>query len=283
MSLLRHIRRCNDWNQARFRPLLRGEARIGWIREEHLPRLARFPRVFAVGPDEVRLVAEGDVDMVTRAVDEALETLVAEGVLPKWRYEEFPVLRRWGEAPLFRVDRGAVPFLGARAYGVHINGFRRDEDGLKLWIGRRAPDKKVDPDKLDNIVAGGIGAGHGLEDTLIKEGQEEADLSPALLATAVPVGAITYRLANEVGTRDDVLFVYDLEMPADVTPKNTDGEIVSFQLRRAAEVVDEVRRTDEYKFNVNLVLIDFALRYGIVTPQDPEYLDLVTGLRRPLD
>ena len=23
--------------------------------------------------------------------------------------------------------------------------------------------------------------------------------------------------------------------------------------------------------------------YGVVTPDDPEYLDLVTGLRRPLD
>jgi hypothetical protein len=283
MSLLRHIRRCNDWDQARFRPLLRGEARIGWIREDHAPRLADFQRVFSVDKDAVRLVAEGDAEAVTRAVDEALETLVGEGVLPKWRYEEFPVLRRWGEAPLFRVDRGAVPFLGARAYGVHINGFRRDGDGLKLWVGRRAPDKKVDPDKLDNIVAGGIGAGHGIEDTLLKEGQEEADLSPSLLATAVPVGAITYRRANDVGTRDDVLFVYDLEMPADVIPKNTDGEIVSFALRSAAEVVEEVRRTDEYKFNVNLVLIDFALRHGIVSPRDPEYLDLVTGLRRPLD
>ncbi len=196
MSLLRHIRRCNDWDQARFRPLLRGEARIGWIREDHAPRLADFQRVFSVDKDAVRLVAGGDAEAVTRAVDEALETLVGEGVLPKWRYEEFPVLRRWGEAPLFRVDRGAVPFLGARAYGVHINGFRRDGDGLKLWIGRRAPDKKVDPNKLDNIVAGGIGAGHGLQETLVKEGQEEADLSPDLLAKAVPVGAITYRLAN---------------------------------------------------------------------------------------
>jgi len=48
-------------------------------------------------------------------------------------------------------------------------------------------------------------------------------------------------------------------------------------------VVERVRRTDDFKFNVNLVIIDFALRHGLVTPEDPEYLDLVTGLRRPLD
>jgi len=44
-----------------------------------------------------------------------------------------------------------------------------------------------------------------------------------------------------------------------------------------------VRDTDDFKFNVNLVIIDFALRHGLVAPDDPDYLDLVTGLRRPLD
>src|SRR5438445_6427187 len=41
---------------------------------------------------------------------------------------------------------------------------------------RRAPDKRVAPDKLDNFVAGGIGNGHGLEETLLKEGEEEASM-----------------------------------------------------------------------------------------------------------
>ncbi|MBX6368409.1 MAG: DUF4743 domain-containing protein, partial [Rhodospirillales bacterium] len=100
---------------------------------------------------------------------------------------------------------------------------------------------------------------------------------------AVPVGAVSYRLDWDVGTRDDVLFVYDLELPAEVTPRNTDGEIVEFKLRPVAEVIEDVRRGDGFKFNVNLVLIDYALRRGVVSPDDPEYLSLVTGLRRPLD
>jgi hypothetical protein len=279
MSLLRHIRRCNDWRAERHLPLLLRGMRVGWVRRDNAEHLRRFPALFRVEAERVVMLAEGDADRLTRLVDDALEPLAEEGILPKWRNEEFPVLARWGEAPLFRIDRGAVPFLGIRAYGVHVNGWCGD----KLWIGRRAPDKRVDPDKLDNLVAGGIGAGHGVVETLFKEAAEEADLPRALVAAAVPVGAITYRLDWGVGTRDDVLFVYDLEMPEAVRPRNTDGEIVAFELRAAREVLDQVRRGDDFKFNVNLVLIDFALRRGLIAADDPEYLDLVTGLRRSLD
>ena len=81
----------------------------------------------------------------------------------------------------------------------------------------------------------------------------------------------------------DVLFCYDLELPRDFTPKNTDGELVAFTLEDARDVIARVRDSDDFKFNVNLVLIDFALRHGLISPDDPEYLDLVTGLRRLRD
>src|SRR2546421_10742967 len=97
---------------------------------------------------------------------------------------------------------------------------------LHLWVGRRAPDKRVAPDKLDNLVAGGIGNGHGLEETLLKEGEEEASIPQSLTSRAVPGGAVSYRMENELGIRDDVLFVFDLELPADFAPKNQAGEIV---------------------------------------------------------
>jgi len=99
----------------------------------------------------------------------------------------------------------------------------------------------------------------------------------------VPVGAVTYCMETELGIRDDVLFAYDLEMPADFEPKNSDGEIVHFDLMRAASVVERVRATDDFKFNVNLVILDFALRHGLIAVDDPEYLDVASGLHRPLD
>jgi hypothetical protein len=281
MSFADHIRACNNYDPSRAIPLLAGNKRIGWLRRDNAAALARFSRVFAVEPERVLLVAEGDADKVSAAVDEVVEALLAENKLPKWRNETFDVAARWGEPPIFRLDRGAVPFFGVRAYGVHLNGYRRDGGELRLWIGRRAPDKRVAPNKLDNIVAGGIGNGYGVYPTLVKEGEEEAAIPPALIQRAVPVGAVSYRMETELGIRDDVLFVYDLEVPADFTPRNTDGEIVQFQLMPAAEVVERVRTTEDFKFNVNLVILDFALRHGLLTPDDPEYLDVATGLYCP--
>jgi hypothetical protein len=72
-------------------------------------------------------------------------------------------------------------------------------------------------------------------------------------------------------------------VPPDFEPKNTDGELVAFTLEDASHVLALAREGDAFKFNVNLVLIDFGLRHGLISPDDPEYLDLVTQLRRPLD
>ena len=283
MSFLDHIRACNNYAPARAVPLLAGNDRIGLVRRDNAEALRQFPDVFAVEQDRVILLARGDVPTVSAAVDEVVEALVAENRVPKWRNETFDVALRWGAPPVFRLDRGAVPFFGTRAYGVHLNGYRRDGANLELWIGRRAPDKKVAPNKLDNIVAGGIGNGHGLEETLLKEGEEEASLPTSLTRNSVPVGAVSYRMETELGIRDDVLFVYDLEMPADCVPHNQDGEIVRFELMSAADVLERVRTTEDFKFNVNLVMLDFAVRHGVLRPGDPEYLDAATGLHRPLD
>jgi hypothetical protein len=283
MSFADHIRACNNYDPARAVPLIARDKRIGWLRHDNAAALARFSRVFAVETERVRLVAEGDADAVSAAVDEVVEALLAENKLPKWRNETFDVAARWGDKPIFRLDRGAVPFFGVRAYGVHLNGYRRDGGVLKLWIGRRAPDKRVAPNKLDNIVAGGIGNGYGVYPTLVKEGEEEAAIPPALIQRAVPVGAVSYRMETELGIRDDVLFCYDLELPADFTPHCNDGEIVEFALMPARDVVERVRASDDFKFNVNLVILDFALRHGLLSPDDPEYLEVATGLYRPVD
>jgi 8-oxo-dGTP pyrophosphatase MutT (NUDIX family) len=283
MSFADHIRACNNYDPSRVVPLFAGERRIGWLRRDNAAALARFARVFAVEPDRVHLVAEGDVDTVSAAVDEVVEALVVENRVPKWRNETFDVAPRWGDPVVFRLDRGAVPFFGVRAYGVHLNGYRRDRAGLHLWIGRRAPDKRVAPNKLDNIVAGGIGNGYGVAATLAKEGEEEAGIPASLIERAVPVGAITYLMENKLGIRDDVLFAYDLELPGEFVPKNRDGEIVHFELMPAESVVERVRRTDDFKFNVNLVVLDFALRHGLIGIDDPEYLAVASGLHRPFD
>src|SRR5436853_6949114 len=124
MSFAAHIRGCNNFDRSRVVPLLARGRRIGWLRRDNAAALARFDSVFVVEPQQVRLVVEGDADAVSAAVDEVVEALVVENSVPKWRNETFDVMARWDEPPIFRADRGAVPFCGVRAYGVHSKRYR---------------------------------------------------------------------------------------------------------------------------------------------------------------
>src|SRR6185437_8282399 len=138
MSFADRIRHCNSFDPARAMPLSAGKHRIGWLRHDNAEALLRHCGVFAVGDDRAQLIYTGDADAVSRAVDEVVDALVVEHHVPKARNETFDVAPRWGERPIFRLDRGAVPFFGVRAYGIHVNGFRRGDGGLSLWIGHRA-------------------------------------------------------------------------------------------------------------------------------------------------
>jgi 8-oxo-dGTP pyrophosphatase MutT (NUDIX family) len=283
MPFADRIRHCNSYDPARAMPLWAGRHRIGWLRRNNANALKRHEKVFAVKRDGAQLIVDGSCEQVSRAVDEVVDALVTEHHVPKARNETFDVAPRWGEKPIFRLDRGAVPFFGVRAYGIHLTGFRRDPDGLSLWIGQRAKNKQVSPGKLDNIVAGGIGNGYGAAATLAKEAEEEASIGPELIARATAAAALTYRMETKLGIRDDVMFVYDLELPPDFVPRNTDGEIDRFELMPLSAILERIRTTADFKFNVNLVILDFAVRHGVLRPDDPEYLDVANGLHRPLD
>ena len=96
---------------------------------------------------------------------------------------------------------------------------------------------------------------------------------------AVPVGAVSYRCERPEGLRDDVLFCYDLDLPEDFAPVNEDGEVESFALWPITEVLARIRDTDDFKFNVNLVVLDLAVRLGLIAPDAPGYQEIWEGLR----
>ena len=280
MSYLDHIKACNTYDLTHFRPFLIDGARVGWVRTEFMGRLSAFTDVFRVAEDVVSLApALAEPAARTEAVAEVLGRLVTAGALQPLRGEDYPVGFGWGGPELMRLDRAAVPCFGIRAHGLHVNGVVRAADGLKMWIGRRAADKPVAPGKLDNMVAGGQPVGLSLAANLLKEADEEAGIPAALAARAVPVGAISYCMEGGDGLKRDVQFCYDLDLPPDFRPVNRDGEMSGFALMPIAEVAARVRDTDDFKFNVNLVIIDFLLRHGLLGPDDqPDYLALVSGL-----
>jgi 8-oxo-dGTP pyrophosphatase MutT (NUDIX family) len=281
MSFLDRVKACHGFSPGEFRPFVVMGRRVGWVLPGFAAALRPHGSVFEVDETEVRLADRLDgFASRSKAVDEVLEELVRAKVLRKLRREAYPVGEGWGAEPLLTVDRAVVPLLGIEAYGIHVNGFVRAKRGLKLWVGRRAKDKATAPGKLDHLVAGGHPHGISLADNLVKEAKEEANLPAALARKAVPVGAVSYRLRNEEGLRNDVLFVYDLEVPDDFTPENTDGEVEAFFLWPAEQVIEVLRDTDDFKFNVALVLIDFLIRHGYIRPDDPDYEALVHGRLR---
>lgn len=262
-SLSRHIEACNNTTLPGGRlPLAwRGEP-VGWVEPSLAPHLQSFGAWRTAGG-----LALDDFGPAERG-------LAAAGLF-RWRGEAFDVRSEAG-AVLGQIDRGALPVLGLRAEGVHLNGLVERPDGLHMWLGRRAADKQLDPGKLDHIVAGGIPAGLDPARTLAKEAAEEAGLPPELLAGVTQHGAIRYVMARPEGLRRDTLHCYDVLLPAGFTPHPVDGEVAAFELWPIEAVLDAVRATDDFKFNVNLVLIDLFLRRGLVA--EPEATRLRAAL-----
>ena len=283
MSFLDRIAECNNADMARFRPFRVGPEQAGWVYHELVPTLRRFPEVFLAGDRDVSLVPALDTpDKRSKAIDAVLRRLAGEGLIKGWRDESYPVHPTGGGPVLMAMERAAAPHFGVRAYGVHMNGFVRRGGGIHMWVARRAEDKPTYPGMLDNTVAGGQPAGIGYKENLIKECKEEAGIPRALAERAIPVGAISYAYEgrSEGGLKPDIQFCYDLEMPEDFTPRNTDGEIAEFMLWPIRRVAEIVRDTREFKFNCNLCIIDFLVRHGLIGPEDPDYQAICQGLRR---
>lgn len=282
MSLLDRIAVCRKWQPANYRPFLVGGRRVGRIPLDLIPKLERFDKVLEIGADTVRIKDSfSDFDSRSGALHEVLVALRDEGSLRRLRGEYYAVLPVWGEAPLMKIDRAAAPLFGVRGYGVHLSGYVRKSDGIYLWVGRRARDKATAPGKLDHLVAGGQPYGLTPAENLVKEAAEEANVQAELAGLAIPVGVISYITEQPDGLRDDMLFCYDLELPEDFVPSNTDGEVEEFFLWPAARVLEALETSDAFKFNVALVNIDFMIRHGIIGPERPDYVALIHGLRLP--
>ena len=281
MSYLDHIRACNDFEPSDYRPFLVGDERAGFIRHALADRLTQWPEVFQVSNAEVRLDQRyDDFESRSRAIDAPLRALAADGVIEAWREELYPVTPDWHTPPLMQIERAACPAFGIRAYGVHMNGFVRNSDGLYMWVARRARDKATFPGMLDNMVAGGQPIGIGLRENMIKECAEEANIPETIARNVVPVSMISYTHAPPEGCKPDQMFCFDLELPESFVPAAADGEVEAFYLWPIEKVAETVRDSFDFKFNCNLAIIDFLVRYGVLTPDDePDYAAIVQGLR----
>ena len=228
----------------------------------HTVAAARFEAAFQQAQEAFGPIGAGDCPHVGR------------------RDEFYPVTQAFAALPVLQIERAAVPHFGVLAFGVHMNAFVRTRNGLQMWVARRAADKPTFPGMLDNAVAGGQPIGIGLRENLLKECHEEAGIPPEIAQRATSVGALSYCKETRNGLKPDVLYCFDLELPADFVPSNTDGEVEEFLLWPITRVAETVRDSQAFKPNCNLVIIDFLVRHGVIPPEHRDYLPICLGLRR---
>jgi 8-oxo-dGTP pyrophosphatase MutT (NUDIX family) len=271
------IAECTAHDLERFVPFRVEGTDVGWVRRDRLDALAPLrddagQPVFDETETHVRLSGRyGTTRHRSAVMSGVVEHLQGAGVIPRMGHELYPVVTHFGAPPFLAMERSAMPAFGARAFGVHMHGFVRRADGLHMWIAHRSRTKATFPGMLDNLVAGGQPLGLSLEDNLVKECAEEADIPAALARQAVPTGAVSYRMEIDRGLRNDTLFLYDLELPEDFVPRNTDGEVESFELWPIRDVLQRIESASDFKFNCNLTLMDFLLRHGVLDATHPEY------------
>lgn len=216
---------------------------------------------FAVDGDGFRLTG-GSPFARSKNLSDWLVGLQRDGEIAL-RDEIYPVAANFGDEPLLQVDRGAVPWLGVRPFGVHLCGYVRNEASLSVWVAVRAKGKTY-AGLWDNTVAGGQPVGLSLRENLIKECGEEASMPAALAERAVATSTLRYVRADETGLKPDTLFCYDLELPADFVPEPRDGEVERFLLVPVEELMQVVADEPRCKPNCSLVWIDFLLRQGVL-------------------
>jgi hypothetical protein len=262
------------FDRLRHRRFVIGTMPVGWIREDDVERLRRWPAIFTIAADAVLLNPSlGTLEGRTDALAEVIQTLADNGRITGWRNEIFAIRNRFDDPPLAFIERAASRFFGTMTYAVHANGLIASagtsaavnaDDGSTaptLWIARRSFSKAVDPGMLDTLVGGGIGWGWNIEDTLIKECWEESGV-PAELARQARTGRTLHILAEiEQGTQAEQLFIYDVTLPADFQPSAEDGEVAE-HLRMSVDETLLAVASGAMTVDASLATLDCALRRG---------------------
>jgi len=158
--------------------------------------------------------------------------------------------------------------FGIRKYGVDINGYVMDPiKGLSIWLQKRSPNKQTWPAYWDSMVSGGLTVGYGINETAIKEAGEEAGIPNHLIAKLKSAGCVSFFFESERGLFPNTEFVYDLELPPDFVPNNSDGEVETFELLPVSECLERIL-SPHFKTTSVPVALDFLIRHGYITAEN---------------
>ncbi|XP_067122329.1 uncharacterized protein [Centruroides vittatus] len=271
------------------KPFYIGDQQVGVIRPDIWQHLSKYPQIFHYNQasDSVTLNPNWRTyDERSTKLDLVLQEIRKQNIfktLAGWRDECYDVSAKFGDPALMKIERSATCLFGIKKYGVHINGYVTNYDGsISIWIQRRSFTKPTWPGKLDNLVSGGFTVGMTVLECVRKEAQEEASLPDALLDRMRSCGTVSFIYEDERGILPETMFVFDLELPIDFQPRNSDGEVESFHLLTVEET-KQVVVTEDFKQTSSLIVLDFLVRHGYLNADDePNYTQLIEMIHRPL-
>ena len=270
MSYLDHFNQAHNADVSGWTPWFQHDALLGYVQDSFKLRGIEFG-LWRESDQGLIIPNEPEVALNQLFARFAKETY-EDGLLWSWVGEPFPVKASVTDPTRFVIERTLTAPLGCLTFGVHLNGYVRTRQGIELWVAKRSQHKPTFPGKLDNMVGGGQPAGLGLFENLVKECFEEAGISETQANQAIATGTISYRHTDGRGLKRDILYCYDLELPDSFMPACHDGEVESFQRLPIDEVLSIIAKSDAFKYNCNLVIIDFAIRHGVLTGDNtPEY------------
>jgi 8-oxo-dGTP pyrophosphatase MutT (NUDIX family) len=249
--------------------------------------ISKSPRVVQLrdsshGADTANASSAAFEEIVSRAIKND-----SFGILHKRRSEPYRVL---GANVFTHLQRFSHPLFGIISRGAHLTAYVNSPEGIKIWVPRRARHLFTYPGKLDSTVAGGIKATNTPVECILAESMEEASLPEDLVREGLrSVGTLTYMaLSDSPDSREkglvhpDVVYLFDLELPSHVVLKPNDDEVEQFYLITVDEV-KEALFNQEFKTNSAVVMIDFFVRHGIITPENElDYVEITSRLHRRL-
>jgi isopentenyldiphosphate isomerase len=219
----------------------------------------------------------------TAAMDTATQMLIDHKFIKKRHSDMYPVSSGPGQPPLCLLNRNAAPYFGITSVGVHLLCYKNHPQDVSLWMAQRAANKAHFPSLWDPTVAGGQPANLSLWENVVKEAQEEAGVTRNQLEKAQSVSCLSLMTSKVDGTclKQSLYYCWELHVDDNFEPTAVDGEVAKFELWNAATLMEEVQSGSRLRPAMRLVIADFLIRHGIITPDtEPDYSQIQAALHR---
>ncbi|MBM2886319.1 DUF4743 domain-containing protein [Chromobacterium phragmitis] len=281
-AVLGYLDKISRFDSQQFTPLFVGAERMGCVNAQWKARLLQHESaLFEENYLGVSCRLDGSYRSISHALALAARRWQQAGWLNGWRNENFTAFRQDG-TPFFELERAAFRPLGLTSRAVHINGLCRMADGeVRMWVGRRSPHKAVDPNRMDNLVGGGVAAGETLELALEREGWEEAGIARESLQGLKPSSLLLAQRPVQRGLHREWLYAYDLWLPQGQSPCCQDGEVAEHLLLPLAEV-EQLLVAERFMIDAALVTMDCLCRLGYWQQANPAVADALARIRHAL-